>query len=456
MIRKLTALVLGLPLLFINGCETIHGTDINMSDTERSYKGRPNLAINANVESSLPRYQPGLYNHFPEAVNDGQIGEHHGWAALTNETGHWIKLDLIDDISIDLVRVMNFIDKTASNLAAKKCRIEIRDSELRVVLNKRFELKETDVAEFKDISFPAVKGRYVQVAIDSFYSQDGGGFAEIEVYGSEQTVVKAKPRNEPPPARQEVEFVVEQVTQHELQRPKGVNFGKYHAIVIGNNNYRTLPKLKTAVNDARTVSKLLRNNYNYDVTLLENATRFDILTSFDTVLDKLTSRDNLLIYYAGHGWLDPDGDEGYWLPVDASRASRVNWVSNASITTVLKGLKAKHVLVVADSCYSGKLTRGLSIKQRKPGYLEHASRQRVRSVLASGGLEPVSDDGMNGHSVFAGAFIKTLQENDAVLLGDQLFQKIFRPVKLNADQTPEYSDIRKAGHQGGDFIFIRK
>ncbi|MDP7667219.1 MAG: hypothetical protein QF738_04055 [Rhodospirillales bacterium] len=32
---------------------------------------------------------------------------------------------------------------------------------------------------------------------------------------------------------------------------------------------------------------------------------------------------------------------------------------------------------------------------------------------------------------------------------------IRRPVMLAADQTPEYADIRKAGHDGGDFLFVR-
>jgi hypothetical protein len=26
----------------------------------------------------------------------------------------------------------------------------------------------------------------------------------------------------------------------------------------------------------------------------------------------------------------------------------------------------------------------------------------------------------------------------------------------NADQIPEYADIRLAGHDGGDFLFVRK
>lgn len=45
--------------------------------------------------------------------------------------------------------------------------------------------------------------------------------------------------------------------------------------------------------------------------------------------------------------------------------------------------------------------------------------------------------------------------SETVLDGTQLFSNIRRPVMLNSDQTPEYSDIREAGHDGGDFLFVR-
>ena len=58
------------------------------------------------------------------------------------------------------------------------------------------------------------------------------------------------------------------------------------------------------------------------------------------------------------------------------------------------------------------------------------------------------------HSVFASAFIQALRDNTGIMDGSTLFTKIRRLVMLNSDQTPEYSDIRKAGHDGGDFIFL--
>ncbi len=235
-----------------------------------------------------------------------------------------------------------------------------------------------------------------------------------------------------------------------------VQFGNYHALVIGNNKYQSLPKLVTAVNDAKTVAGILEGEYGFDVNLLLDVTRADIVMALDDYRKKLTENDNLLIYYAGHGILDYSSERGYWLPVDASPDTQVSWVSNATITDTLKAMSAKHVMLVVDSCFSGTLTRSVSTTLRNPDYLRKMSKKRARVALASGGLEPVADGGGGAHSVFAKAFISALKDNTGYMDGTELFVKVRRPVMLNAMQTPEYSDIRLSGHDGGDFIFVRK
>ena len=236
----------------------------------------------------------------------------------------------------------------------------------------------------------------------------------------------------------------------------GIDFGSYHALVIGNNAYQTLPPLKTAVGDAQAVARALKATYGFKVKLLTDAGRNDIIDALDTYVETLTERDNLLIYYAGHGWLSEDAGRGYWLPVDAKKNRRSHWISNATVTDTLKSVQAKHVMVVADSCYSGTLTRGAGVALRTADYWKRMVTKRTRVVLSSGGLEPVADSSGGGHSPFAQAFIDTLAANDAIIDGTQLFTKMRRPVMVAADQTPEYSDARNAGHEGGDFLFVRQ
>jgi hypothetical protein len=83
------------------------------------------------------------------------------------------------------------------------------------------------------------------------------------------------------------------------------------------------------------------------------------------------------------------------------------------------------------------------------------AKKRARTALTSGGLEPVQDAGGGGHSIFAQAFLDSLQNNKGVVDMSQMFSDMRREVMLSSDQTPRYGDIRQAGHEGGDFIFVR-
>lgn len=254
--------------------------------------------------------------------------------------------------------------------------------------------------------------------------------------------VAARPAQPAPPARAAV---------------PAVDFGRYHALLIANQAYRSLPKLRTPIADVQQLGTVLRESYGFtSIRTLTDATRADMLRALDALLRDLTAGDNLLIYYAGHGHLDPDIDRGYWLPVDAEADSRVNWLSNADITDTVKALKAKHVLIVADSCYSGTLMRSASPQRLVAPDLERLAQKRARTVLTSGGLEPVADGGGRGHSVFARAFIGALEANEGAADLARLFPEIRRQVMLGRDQTPQYADIRQANHEGGDFIFVRR
>ena len=244
-----------------------------------------------------------------------------------------------------------------------------------------------------------------------------------------------------------------------IQSPiAGINFGDYQALVIGIAEYKYLPRLETAVFDAMAVARVLKEDYGFKVTTLIDPDHITIIDSLDEYRETLGPDDNLLIYYAGHGWLDEDADRGYWLPVDAKPNRRSRWVSNATITDTLKALNAKHVMLVADSCYSGTLVRGVDMEERKRegDYWKKMASKWARVAITSGGLEPVADKGGGKNSPFAKAFLDALGDNDLIMDGTQLFTKLRRPVMVAAQQTPQYADVRQAGHDGGDFLFVRK
>jgi hypothetical protein len=175
----------------------------------------------------------------------------------------------------------------------------------------------------------------------------------------------------------------------------------------------------------------------------------------------LLPHNNLLIYYAGHGNIDERTKLGYWLPVDAEKDGTVNWISNETITNNLKAMESLHVLVIADSCYSGTLTRSpgtISIEQGD--HMEWIRRKvllRSRTALTSGMLEPVLDGGGgdddDDHSVFASSFLKALKENCKIVTMHSLFDTFNYKVVSNANQTPNYKDIQFCGHDDVDFVW---
>ncbi|KAA3630877.1 MAG: hypothetical protein DWQ08_05600 [Proteobacteria bacterium] len=97
---------------------------------------------------------------------------------------------------------------------------------------------------------------------------------------------------------------------------------------------------------------------------------------------------------------------------------------------------------------------GVVVADAGDEWMWRLASRRARTVMTSGGVEPVLDGGEKGHSVFAQAFLDALDANRDVLEGQRLFTQIRRPVGLESLQTPEYADIRGAGHQGGDFLFV--
>ncbi|PYS78955.1 MAG: hypothetical protein DMF67_10685 [Acidobacteria bacterium] len=171
--------------------------------------------------------------------------------------------------------------------------------------------------------------------------------------------------------------------------------GRYYALVIGNNDYISLPKLKTAASDAREVERVLRESYGFQTRLLVNATRSQIVAALSAYRRELDANANLVIYYAGHGYNDRDADKAYWLPVDATLDDVSNWIIADEITTGIRVIPAKHVIVISDSCYSGTLTRGLNLSLPRPDEREQFLRKMAaghsRTLMASGGDEPGTD-----------------------------------------------------------------
>ena len=244
--------------------------------------------------------------------------------------------------------------------------------------------------------------------------------------------------------------------------------GQYRALVIGNDDYddpeRLWPSLKTAVADAEAVAGLLSAEYGFaEITLLRNAKQREIVRAFNRLAQTAQENDSVLIYYAGHGHLNEGTKEGFWIPVDAEGRDDSTFVSNAIIKTKLGVIadRARHVLLVSDSCFSGALlregNRGVSLSDKNERYYQKVSKKKSVQILAAGGLEFVDDNYKGaGHSPFTYYLLQSLKDNNARYFeASDLSRETSRNVSINTVQTPESGVLQGAGHAGGEFFFLK-
>ena len=231
--------------------------------------------------------------------------------------------------------------------------------------------------------------------------------------------------------------------------------GEYHALIIAAENYidKEINDLSNPSKDARALATVLQSSYLFkeeNTTQLIDPTRGDIIQAFDKLSRKLGPLDNLLIFYAGHGYWDENLKQGYWFPVDAQKNYRTNWLSNADIATYIRGIKSKHILLITDACFSGSITRSAMTGASKS--IKRLYSLASRRAMTSGNLAEVPDE-----SVFTKYLIKALKDNqERFIPANDIFNYLQEPVQTNTNNLPQYLPIRNTGHEGGDFIFIKK
>ncbi len=234
---------------------------------------------------------------------------------------------------------------------------------------------------------------------------------------------------------------------------KSLNSGKYHAIIISENQYQDtkINDLNEPQNDADNLTSLLVSKYYFkkdDIIRLVDPTRANIIDAIEQKRKSLTIDDNLLIFYAGHGYWDAGLKMGYWLPSDVKKESKSNWVSNSDLTLYLSAFESNHVLLVTDACFSGGIFKTRSIGDMEQG-TKRLYELKSRKAITSGNLKEVPDN-----SVFMKFFLKELELNQTTFLtSDQLFAKIRPNILNNSSTEPLYGVIHNTGDEGGEFVF---
>jgi hypothetical protein len=232
---------------------------------------------------------------------------------------------------------------------------------------------------------------------------------------------------------------------------------KYYALIIGVSKYQDplIPNLdEHPTKDAIRLRDVLIENYLFEeenLNLMLNPSRVEILKSFDRLSRKITESDNLLIFFAGHGYYDRETNLGYWLPSDAESDFTANWIYNDVLVANLKRIHSKHTLLISDACFSGSIFKTRSLNNA-PVVYQKKYELRSRKAITSGVLENVPME-----SVFFRFLVDRLESNqEKYMSASELFRNLEFPVANNSPNSPQYGTIQNVDDEGGDFIFIRK
>ena len=225
------------------------------------------------------------------------------------------------------------------------------------------------------------------------------------------------------------------------------------ALVIGNNDYKNVPKLQKAVNDARTMGDTLKQ-LGFSVMVAENQTRqafSQTLLAFDNAIEP---GDTAFFFYAGHGF--EIAGQNFLLPTDVPAASegQEELVRDASILADriierLQNKKARTSILVFDACRNNPFERSGTRAVAGGGGLAPMTQlpEGVFSVFSAGprqtALDRLSNNDANPNSVFTRTFVKELTQPGVNLV--QVAQRTRRLVAEMAEtvshkQIPVYFD----------------
>ena len=240
--------------------------------------------------------------------------------------------------------------------------------------------------------------------------------------------------------------------------------GKKYALVIGINQYSTMP-LEAAVNDARSVSERLEQlNFNVTTLLDSQATIKNIRHELGTKLVRTNSNDQIVIYFAGHGvtaQLHSSKMIGYILPVNANLKDLYSTaISMKELRDLTLRIPAKHILFVFDSCYSGLgLTRSANIAagaKDKQKYFESLAGKRGVYMITAGKADEVARE-FRGHGLFTLHFLDGIagaadsSPQDGIVQASELGMYLAKKVSVETEsaQNPQHGLIEG----DGDFLF---
>jgi hypothetical protein len=209
------------------------------------------------------------------------------------------------------------------------------------------------------------------------------------------------------------------------------------ALVIGNSNYKDLPKLTNPARDARAIVDALRE-LGFDVTLVTDASELNIRRAVRKFADQSGQADFALVYYAGHG-AQVNG-ENYLLPVDMEipHTEADIELSSLKVDDLVNSIRSSTKIIFLDACRDNPALFKNLVKGRGGAIatgLASTDASHLARIKPGGGVfiayateaGSVALDGQGEHSPFTQALLRNVKKPLSI---DDMFSLVTREVAL--------------------------
>ncbi|MDG4889732.1 caspase family protein [Mesorhizobium sp. WSM4887] len=250
---------------------------------------------------------------------------------------------------------------------------------------------------------------------------------------------------------------------------KAVSYTMYnesYALVVGASKY-TAPdwdKLTIVPDETELVKKELESQ-GFDVKVVNDPDSDTLLKSIREFFRTPHPRDTrMLFYYSGHGYTSKTDHMGYIVPVDTPDRDGTDFYNKLVSLQEIRGMlpfgRAKHVLLVFDSCFSGYIFKLRRNSRPSPDeiYLNDIDRPG-RQFITSGDEDEAVPDKLDFAQAFASGIDGMADLNhDTITTASELGYYLKKQIKPKKLQSPQYGvdpgDKERNEFFNGDMVFV--
>ncbi|MFZ6012598.1 MAG: caspase family protein [Bacteroidota bacterium] len=305
--------------------------------------------------------------------------------------------------------------------------------------------RSTDLLRYDKGKF-LTQARTIPITVEIF--DGGGGVKEVNIYQNDKLVISDKEVKTSGEGQKVVKtYAVEMANETNEFRVKVINYQKIesradvlaieytgeviatstlHVLAVGINKYQNSaynlnyaqPDAEAFIEKIKDHGKTIFKSINPIEIYNEDATKDNIVTGFKSIIARAKPEDVFLFYYAGHGTLDEEKNEEYYLvPTDITKLYgdptqlTAKGISATELRGFLTQVKSQKQIILMDACHSGGALKSLNVRAAatdEKAIVQLARSSGVVMIASSGTKQYATEFEQLQHGVFTYALLEAL------------------------------------------------